>query len=660
MGKNKDKQSQTMGKIAAINTLLERYPILTVNDPMLNSFSINFSLGFLLEVLAILGVTKADIIDWLCKILGGDEGKGDGFLTYVEYAIKGILLVNVRNVLTCAINPNLPDNILKYAHQNGRPETWNPVGITINLNAIDLFGLLNNCPSNEKGGVFYFDAYESNYTPNDLYKSKDFNAFLWYVINKGNITNATNTLKNTWDNRIKASKIYDNNIKLKQKFFDNTNPISKNEKTGPNILIDDGLGNTLEKKQYVICEYAETNGGVIKVFLNADRYYKTRRLPLSKRKIVVKSKQFDTEITLKLKNKNQYITINNVNYYLWVGKKSNIDVEIYTDNIENPQKLYLDPPTPTNDYVLTEYKDGAIDMNRTIFEFNYDYIYSLKLFDTKTILANICNSLLGLASTVSISYSHEQLILKEKIGDIVKNIIREDDTEISDCYFTFSNDAYNDLLEKTTREYNGKYTNPNNTYNPEFNDVFNSLMNVNSQSNKETNQKKKIGNVIEQVFNTSSSMKNESVDSFSFNFDFIQNFLEQTITEIILQVLSPKVSMLYAINSAILGDVTNVSGMDNLMKDLKNLLVSIIKQVKDLLIEEMYNYVMSQLAPILNLFISKLALETIKAYKDLITDLIKNCIPSLSFGGNTEGINIDNINYADIVPKENNPVKNNC
>lgn len=662
--KNNKRQSETMGKISAINTLLERYPVLTTTDPMLSKVSINTSLGFLLEILTILGVTKSDIIKWLCKILGGEDEKGraasDGLLNMIEYAIKGILMINVRDILTCAINPNLPDNFMKYAHQGkGARETWKVTPIKINLTAIDLFGLLNNCPSNEDGGIFYFDAYESEYIPNDLYKSQDFNAFLWYVINKGDITNATNTLKNTWDNRIKASYTYNNtgDIDLKDAFFF---PDISLTKTGPNITIKDSSGNSVEKKQYIICDYQDSNGGEIDVYLNADRYYQTRKIgkPSIKVTYTKDKKTYNIKFIYNGQESSKHV---------WLSKKEGFKVLTTKENpnpkssLENKVEIYDSNGDKVSDGTIYKFSD-KITMNRTIFEFNYDYIYSLKLFDTKTLLANICNSLLGLGCTVNLSLSFEQQLMKEKIGEIVKKIIKSDDTDVSDCYFTFSNDEYNTLLNKTTQNYSGKYTGPEGTYNPAYGDVMNSIRNINSPASRNKNQKDLIGSAIESIMDTTRINQGISND-FKFNFDcnFIYDFLQQTITEIILQVLSPKVAILYAVNSAIVGQVDKIEGMENLLKDIQNVIISIVKQAKDILIKELYNYMMEQLSPILQLFISKIALETIKAYKDLIMNLILNCIPILSFGNQRVGTMIDNINYADIVPKETSPEENkNC
>ena len=108
----KGRQSDVFGKIAAINTLLDRYPVLTTTDPMLTNFSMNTSIGFLLSLLEVFGVTQTDIINWICKIIGDGE---DGVLTAIEYAVKGILLANIKNVFSCSFNPIIPDNLMRYS-----------------------------------------------------------------------------------------------------------------------------------------------------------------------------------------------------------------------------------------------------------------------------------------------------------------------------------------------------------------------------------------------------------------------------------------------------------------------------------------------------------------------------------------------------------------
>ena len=108
-------KAKVLGSIGAIQTLLEKFSMLINIDSQIPGET---SFTFMLNVLDILGVKQKDIVDWLAKLL---SGKGtDGFLYAVEIATKGILLANIRNLLTCSMNPMLPDKLMyKYKNVEG-------------------------------------------------------------------------------------------------------------------------------------------------------------------------------------------------------------------------------------------------------------------------------------------------------------------------------------------------------------------------------------------------------------------------------------------------------------------------------------------------------------------------------------------------------------
>lgn len=615
-GNLKGRQSEVFAKVAAINTLLDRYPVLTTTDSMLTNFSVNTSIGFLLSLLEIFGVSQADIINWICKIVGDED---DGVLEPIEWAIKGILLLNLKGMFSCDFNPILPDNLMKYAIDDGTSRQdpcdsfpYDPTRknkIEINIQSIDLFGLLANCPSNKKGGVFYFDAYdpktstviddkivdEPHYIPSELYKSRDFNAFLWYVINKGNIGNNTERQKNTWDNRNKAYKKYKEVSGAEDEFF---RTVTSEYANTPRIPIKVGSNKVCDKEQYIICQYTEKGSNqaysnVLNVWLNADRYYRTRKFKAP------------------------------------VGKNATGD---------------------------TEYHEFAI--NKTVFEFNYDYIYSLKLFDTKTLLANIVNSLLGLASSFSYSFSIEQKQVQKKVEDIVEKIMTQSDTEVADdCYYKFDNSAYQQMIDEVTKSYTGSYIEPTLPSNNKYDDIYDALGAIGDKPEK-TGQSALLKRVIEatayQAQGTSGITGGvEIITNHKIGADFIMDFVKQTVVQIVLQVLSPKVGILFAINSQILGDVGDLNDWENFLKHFDKLIANIVESVKDIIVKELYNFTMQQLKPLLELLVSKLALETIKYYKELIQNLILNCIPYFKFASNSMNTTIDNVNYADIIVNNN-------
>ena len=620
MSKLQDSKSNALGSIAAMQTLLERYPTLTTTDSMLTNFSVNTSVGFLLDILSILGISHTDLIKWISKILTGN-GEDDGLLAVIEHAVKAILLANIKDMWTCSINPLLPDSLMKYSNpvfpDGIRPDPCETIPsdldgykkIEIDLNQVDMFGILNNCPSDQNGSIFYFDSYDSIYnvegeskpfySPNNLWKSCDFNAYLWYIINKGTLSNATDLQYSCWDNRNNYVKEFKENTDLRDEFFNISNcmtPESAEKKTIE--IIDEETNESVDKKQILLCEFEERpdpshsesvlmqpSSNVLRVWLNANRYYKTEKFS---------------------------------------GKN----------------------PTGSGETI-------EMYFNKTIFEFNYDYIYSLRLFDSKSLVSQIVNSLLGLSASVSASFSVQQKIVEAKVAEIIRKVIEADDMSSSDCYYTFTNDEYDTLINDATKKYSGVYSTnvADGSYaTVDAQAILDSLRNL-KQSDNLVEQQSNITKTLEEIMVTvaqPASITDEC--KFSFGLNFIKDFIQQTVTQIVMQVLTPKVAILYLINGAIMGgNVDNIKSWEDFIKNFQNVLFTIIKQVKDIIVEELYKFVMEQMKPLLELMISRIALETVMYYKELIEQLLLSCVPNISLPKiGTTNMVIDNVNYADI------------
>ena len=385
MSKTSEKKSSVKGSIAALQTVLERYPVLlTANEDATET-----SFSFTLNLLRLFGIEEEQILDWLSEILADSPDGTSGILFAIEAAVKTVILTTFKDTYTCPVNPILPDDVMMSFDAGTGWERGE--GIEIPLNDIDAFGLLRHTPTDEKTSVFYFDTNKDNgYNPSNVYSSMDFNAFLWYVINKGNFWADSQKLKCVWDNRVRYYKrfvktnclngtsVNDENT-LKGKFF------STDTKNSPTMMVP-GVG---PKKEILGCEYREKVSAAgedprtIRVYLNAGRYKNTSLTGMS---------------------------------------------------------------------------------NKTIFEFNFDYVNSLKLFDTKTLVSQIVNSVLGISSSIPINLSLEQIVFTEKIEQIVRDIIYADDNEedtSTNCFYTFSNEEYNTMLETAELKYNGQYQSGN-------------------------------------------------------------------------------------------------------------------------------------------------------------------------------------------------------
>lgn len=573
-------KSDTLGSIAAVQTILERYPVLLSTNSLASITGLTTSFNFMFDILQIIGVDNTMLVEWAANLLTGDGESG--ILDKIEKVVKFALKLNVKNLLSCTINPIIPDDLLDYHKVKDKFGDNMPSGIytegsgiEINLGAIDFTGVLKTSPTSEIGKYYYFD---NEKLPNNLYESRDFNAFVWYVINKGLMTEqGKEKYKMRWDNR--------NKIKIKDKDIDEQNLFYQALTTEDVNAYNET--NSPKKKQIIQCQFVERsfpNNNRLKVQLCSDTYYKTRKL-------------------------------------------------LSTDN-------------------------GDLLINKTIFEFNNDYIDSLKLFNSKVLMAQIVDKLTGVLA-VNVGYSINETVVQGKVDNIIKKIIEGDDTNISDCYYTFTNEDYDTLLQDAALKHANLYKYSGDTDNGVIinaDDLLNSLTGITENSTLQENVTT-IKNTFTDVSATLAQDGSVTVsDSFTFGLDIIFKMIQQIMYAIISAILSPKVMILLAINSHIMGNEFPAS-IEEILEGLTNLIVTIIKEIKDLILNELYNFLMSLLTPLFELFATKISLESIEYYKELITDLIEAC--SLNWGGSAQSV-IDNVNYADIVPQETTPEENIC
>ena len=570
-----EQKSNTLGNIAAIQTLLERYPVLITTNSLKSISGNTTSFNFMFDILQIIGVNNDKIVEWAANLISGNGE--NGILDNIETSIKTLLKANIKNMLSCTINPIIPDDLLDYHKVKNKYGDNLPndiytegSGIEIDLSSIDFSGMLKIAPTSSIGKYYYFD---NGYLPNDLYRSRDFNAFIWYVINKGIMSEEGNEkYKMIWDNRNKGKD------RPNEDFF---NALT------PDDIAAYNKNNLPKKKQIIQCQFLERsfpNNNKLKIQLCSDTYYKTRKF-------------FDV-------------------------------------------------------------KNEEIASNKTLFEFNNDYIDSLKLFNSKVLMAQIIDKLTG-SLALNVGYSINETVIQGKIDMIIKKIIEGDDTTINDCFYSFSNEEYDALVEEATLKHAGlyKYNGDNNSaVSLNAQQLLDSLSGISENSTLQE-QTTTIKNAFTQISATIAQDGVISVtDSFNFGMNIIYQIIEQIMYAVISTILSPKVMILIAINSHLMGDELP-SSIEDFLKSINNLLVAIVKEIKDLILEELFNFLIKELEPLISLYLSKLTLESIKYYKELLSNIIDACMSSNN--SSVQGV-IDNVNYADIVPQEITPESSIC
>lgn len=547
----KDRTKDMFSSIGAMQTLTENYPLNVMNSD--DGLKFNTSFDVLALLFKILGITREEAIEAVTNFFCGnmkEHSDGSGVVSQIEEIVKLALHTKLTSILNCTTNPIIPNNLLdNYDGNIGE-------GITLNVSDIDFSGVLNYNPFTSEGSHFYFDI--EDYNANTVWKSKDFNAYLWYIINRSNYLQTTERI---WDNRYRAA------------------------------IWGEGNGN---RKEIIKCEYVDDEAGntdKLKVYLCASNYYKTVK----------------------------------------INKKK---------------------------------EDSQWEWNKTIFQFNWDFLSSIKLYEPKVMVSEIVEQMIGKGGLgINLNFTLNEAITKEKINKLIDNVITSDDMGVEACTFDFSNDIYNDMLERAEKVQHNIVETPEGLTEIDTMSVRNRLSSITKDSTIQQDKE-----AINDTLNTVASIANTTMNSnVSINAGWDAGFepMRMFIYPFIRPLFTPKVIFLLMVNQKIMGSFEeNVNkykefDVDELLRNIFDVAKQIILKVKDLLIDWLTNWLMSKLAPMVELFTSKLLLENLQMYKRLLQQLLGARV----FGWDNDLVgSIDNVNYADIIttPMQTEPGQTNC
>lgn len=306
--------------------------------------------------------------------------------------------------------------------------------------------------------------------------------------------------------------------------------------------------------------------------------------------------------------------------------------------------------------VLTECYAGD-----TLFEFNYDYIMSLKLFDEKVIAKNIVNGLLNIDwyvkeknnksnSSNAISNTN-QAIIDNQVNTMVQKLIDSEDGEFNDCFYSFSNEDYEKLESETNqRALNGSMFGIGDDTENVISEAYNILdaYDADATYNDKTSV---ISTAISQAFDTalttgttslstsSSSELSDSINSQSYtssdDTEGISEFLTRAIklmsTQIVYSVLTPKVLMLIQVNKTLMNnDPTKVKKnaditIEDVLQSLEPVIVPIIKQILEMIQKELLKVILERIRLIFTKYLAAVGLEAGKKWIELLKNLL-NCL----------------------------------
>ena len=609
-------------------------------------------------------------------------------LPAVEIAVKGVLLANIKNILSCAINPFISDEILRN-------------GIVFNLQQIDITDTLRYSPLDEIGKYYYFDNYEKSTVTDstgkekqidipkqvdDLKVSKDFNCLIWYMKHIA-------SFREVWGQQPKAKDERTNDIENDDTYW---NDKKKKCRKGAGIVTleynvrPEGLRNAegygMSSGDASYAGLQTPYGECLHVFLGnvkeksnkegnkqQDAYIKaTKALMEANEQISIAEKAIED---IKKQQKK----------YEQERKKANITQEDYTVLIGDCRKQIEDKEQviQTQKDNIKKYKEKKVNAikelrkiqanmtnndyrkitqnyyyRRTLVEFNTDYVMSLKLFDPKVVTAQLLDSLMGLLN-IDLNLTYKQMLIKNEVKKMVQMIVETDDTVVSDCFFTFTNDDYNAMLEKAELNraklfsINGEQ-NTTTTIDPK--EILRSLNEL-DDSAIQSGDTTVIEHALTEISGNITTMDAMEGDAINFGarMNFIENLMNNLAYVITSAVLSPKVYLLILINLEILGKDTNFN-LEGFIGQFKQLIASLIRTIRDQLIKYLVDELMKILGNIATEIAVKIGIEQAQYYYRLM----KKIIDCFKRKGTTLDFTIDSVEHADIITEEQTPKNAEC
>lgn len=673
-------KSEALAIIDSALAILNKFPEIETADSTLSFNTSSNPFPFLMDCFK--STTGYNI---LIKILSKFIMLG---LPAVEIAVKGVLLANIKNILSCAINPFISDEILRN-------------GIVFNLQQIDITDTLRYSPLDEIGKYYYFDNYEKSKVTgstgkekqidipkqvDDLKVSKDFNCLIWYMKHIA-------SFREVWGQQPDATGGRTNVIENNDTYW---NDKKKKCRKGAGIVTleynvrPEGLrnaeGNGLSSGEASYAGLQTPYGECLHVFLGnvkeksiediktQQEKYKTATEALTSANNNISNAEKGIEDIKKQQKK-----------YEQDSKRGNITQEHYTVLIDGCRKQIEDiknniqtTKVEIKNYIkdkvkaikelrktqasMTNVNYRSITENyyyrRTLVEFNTDYVMSLKLFDPKVVTAQLLDSLMGLLN-IDLNLTYKQMFIKNEVKKMVQMIVETDDTVVSDCFFTFTNDDYNAMLEKAELNraklfsINGEQ-NTTTTIDPK--EILRSLNELNDSA-IQSGDTTVIEHALTEISGNITTMDAMEGDAINFGarMNFIENLMNNLAYVITSAVLSPKVYLLILINLEILGKDTNFN-LEGFIGQFKQLIASLIRTIRDQLIKYLVDELMKILGNIATEITVKIGIEQAQYYYRLM----KKIIDCFKRKGTTLDFTIDRVEHADIITEEQTPKNAEC
>ena len=589
-------------------------------------------------------------------------------LPVLEAAVKAVLIAKLKDIISCSVNPFFTEDILRN-------------GIVFSAEEIDIADVLKYSPLDKKVGKYFYFGTEEAKMPDDLVTCDDMDALIWFMINKANRRYVWKPKKNRKDNEWRDDYPDDNETKLKKEdgiitfeYYERSQNLRN--AYGEDYRLQTPYNNCLH---VFIGDVREKEGKINQLTQKEESLYQEEEnIKLFANKIENKQHKLDLlqedKLALEEKLENGEITEEDFKKeYKKINKKIDNTQRDIDDLLRLREKAYAakrrfqfeigsikSQLETTRDQFfpfLNPNKNRNYYYGKTLIEFNIDYIMSLTLFEEKSLAARLLDALTAVL-TIDLALTYKQQLIKNEVKKMVSMITESDDLVVSDCFFTFSNDVYDAMSRQAELRKAGLLTingDETSAVKIDTDKILSSLNEINAATNKEVIQtviEGTITNLTKELSNTTYEMT-DSVN-FGVQMNLIENLLNSLAYVIVCSVLSPKVYLLLLINLKIIGRETNFD-LEGFIGQYKQLIADLIRSIRDQILEYLMREIMIIIGDLVKELTIKLSVEQARYYARLIKKLI-DCFRRY---GRELDFNIDNVDYADILPSEQEEPKNN-
>ena len=436
--------------------------------------------------------------------------------------------------------------------------------------------------------------------PNELYKTYDMNAFIWYTLNRSIRATQIDINHTMWDSRLKMYRNLERDLTVTE-----LNDWYNSKKTAKDEFLN---------------------------ILNTDS-----------------------------SNPLNYRTLRKDVLYpiLQLKKAPN---NLYGVSVSFPSQTYYKPTFRKRFLNKNGKAVGKIfSFNSTIYEFNWNYLNSIQILKPRLLLANFINYLVGgiMNEITNTEFNITQKIIKNKISTAAKKIIEADDSEIEDCFSTFSNDEFDAMLEDMLlSRYDMTYYGGNEAKvkTHDVDSYIASLDGINASTSREGS----ITKTVKLIEDVSAAPAVAGAYSFGFEHSFDKNaIIKKLIWALVMPIIdslfTPQVMMLIIINMSLSGAVKmNEFGKNDfgallnlILNKIMGLIKSIIKFVKEKVAEMLFQFILKEIMPLIVKWMAALKIEELKNWLNILIAAVK-CLPTMDIKLPKLG-GIDDVNYADII-----------